>query len=128
MLEKLQALLKNSQSKYYHFPVACFLECQDGSLFGGVNVETSSPNAGICAERNALFHALSCGKNKNDFTKLHLYTESKESIFPCFICRQALIDYCSRELEILIYHEDGRIENYSLDELCPHSFSEENLR
>ena len=127
VLEKLQILLQNSQSKYYHFPVACILECKDGTSFSGVNVETSSPGAGICAERNALFQAISYGKRKEDFYKLHLYAESKETIFPCFICRQALIDYCNKDLEILIYHVDGNVEHYFLDELCPHSFSEESL-
>ncbi len=127
MFEKLQELLKNSQSKYYHFPVACILECDDGSCFQGVNVETSSPNAGICAERNALFQALACGKKKENFKRIYLYSLSKKNILPCYICRQALIDYCDMDLEIITYGQDQTIEKYRLGDLCCHSFSEENL-
>ena len=53
MKEKLQKLLKNSYSKYYHYPVASVIVMKDGREFSGVNVETSSPASGICAERNA---------------------------------------------------------------------------
>ena len=58
IFEKLNEIIENASSKYYNYPVAALLECNDGKLYAGVNVETSSPSAGICAERNAFFSTL----------------------------------------------------------------------
>ena len=71
MKEKLQSLLKNSYSKYYHYPVASVIVMKDGREFSGVNVETSSPASGICAERNALYHAITWGSTKGDVKEIH---------------------------------------------------------
>lgn len=127
MLERLKELSRNSQSKYFHFPVSCMLECQDGTLFSGVNIETSSPTAGICAERNALFQALTNGYQKKDFVRIHLYNQKGHPITPCFICRQALLDYCPLELEIISYTGDGKVETFLLKDLCPYPFQEGDL-
>ena len=54
MRDKLLELLKNSRSDYFNFPVSAIVLCNDGRMFYGVNVETSSPSAGVCAERNSL--------------------------------------------------------------------------
>lgn len=127
MLEQLKELSKNSQSKYYKFPVSCILECSDGRTFTGVNIETSSPQAGICAERNALFQALANGYKKEDFQRIYLYNQSKNNITPCFICRQAMLEYCNQDLEIISY-TDTKEETFILKDLCLHPFSEEDLK
>lgn len=126
MEEKLDILLERSQSLYFHYPVASIVECFDGTLFYGVNVETSSPAAGICAERNALFSALSHGYFKEDFKRIHLKAKSNKEIYPCFICRQALVDYCKSDIEIIIYYE-GKTKSISLCDITPCSFGEEDL-
>jgi len=128
MLEKLKLLSLHSQSKYYSFPVSCILECKDGHLFEGVNVETSSPAAGICAERNALFQALAQGYQKEDFVSIHIYSKSKNNITPCFICRQALLEYVPKTIQIISYTDDGKTKTFSLDELCTYPFQEEDLQ
>lgn len=127
MEEKLDLLLERSKSNYFHFPVAAILECHDGKLFFGVNVETSSPAAGICAERNAIFSAISNGYNKEDFKKLHLKTKTNKKIYPCFICRQALVEFLNSDTEIIIYYENEK-KKITVKELTPYSFSEEDLK
>ncbi len=126
MLEKLQNLSKNSQSNYYHYPVSSIVECNDGTLFYGVNVETSSPGSGICAERNALFNALSHGYKKDDFKKIHIYNLTDKAITPCFVCRQALVDYCNMDIEIISYTDNFK-KSYHLSDLCPLSFDKKDL-
>lgn len=126
MLEKLQNLSKNSQSNYYHYPVSAIIECKDGREFVGVNVETSSPQAGICAERCALFSALASGYTKDDFKRIHIYNKSEKTITPCFICRQALVDYVNPDIEIISYTDKCQ-KTYHLDELCPEAFSKSDL-
>ena len=126
MKEKLEKLLKNSKSKYFNYPVAAILECTDGSLYNGVNVETSSPQAGICAERCAIYSAIADGKDINDFKRIHLMAKSNKEITPCFICRQTLIDYCNKDVEIVCYFED-KTSVRTVEELCVYAFSGEDL-
>ena len=125
---KLLELTKNSKSLYYRYPVAAIIECKDGKLYAGVNVETSSPAAGICAERNALYSAITSGYKKGDFKRLHLLAASGEVVYPCFICRQALYDYCDHNMPITIYDADeDKVVYSSLTELCIHGFSDDDL-
>ena len=127
MFEKLNKLIENSCSKYFNYPVACILECNDGRLYNGVNIETSSPAAGVCAERNAIFSAISNGKSNNDFKRLYTLNKTDNIITPCFICRQALNDYCNSNLEIISFNKIGEYKTYILRDLCPHAFEEDDL-
>lgn len=127
IFEKLKELINNSCSKYYNYPTAAILECKSGKLYYGVNVETSSPQAGICSERNAIFSAITDGLTKDDFKRIYLLNKTENIITPCFICRQALKDYCNDDLEIVSYNILGSSKTYILKELIPNSFGEENL-
>ena len=66
MIDKLKELLNNSRSDYFHFSVSAAIVTKDNRIFYGVNVETSSPAAGICAERNALYNAITNGVRESD--------------------------------------------------------------
>ena len=70
MEEKLRELLNNSYTPYYKYPVASVVVMKDGKEFYGVNVETSSPAAGICAERNAIYSAITSGYGKGTLVEL----------------------------------------------------------
>lgn len=126
MKEELLNLLNNSKSIYFNFPVSAIIVCKNGDKFYGVNVETSSPSAGICAERNALFNAITNGVNKEDISEIHVM--SNNAVYPCFICRQALIDYCDMNTLIVIYNRDLEVNRLFLKELCNYSFSSEDLK
>ena len=128
MKEKLLKLIKNCKSNYYNYPVVAILECYDGTLFNGVNIETSSPAAGICAERCAIYSAIANGYNKKDFKALHIMAASCKIVYPCMICRQTLIDYCPKALDIISYDADSDdVVHSNIDELTPYSFSEDDL-
>lgn len=128
MKEELIKLIKNTKSDYYEFPVVAILECNDGKHFNGVNIETSSPAAGICAERCAIYNAIANGYKKNDFKALHVMSASCEFVYPCMICRQALIDFCPEHLDIVLYDADSNNTIHTtISELAPHSFSSEDL-
>jgi len=128
MFEKLIELIENSSSKYYNYPTAAILECNDGKLYAGVNVETSSPAAGICSERNAIFSAITAGYKKDSFKRIYLLNKTKNIITPCFICRQALVDYCNSDLEIVSFNYLGESKTYLLKDLTPNGFGEESLK
>ncbi len=128
IFQRLNQVLKNSSSLYYHYPVAAILECHDGKLYPGVNIETSSPQAGICAERCAIFSAMADGYRKEHFQRIYLLNQTKNIITPCFICRQALHDYCNPDLEIVSYNILGESKTYLLKDLCQNAFGEDSLK
>ncbi len=128
IFQRLKELIQNSSSKYYHYPVAAILECSDGKLYPGVNIETSSPQAGICAERCAIFSAIADGYQKKDFKRIFLLNQTENIITPCFICRQALSDYCDLDFEIISYNTLGESKTYYLKDLCQDAFGEDSLK
>ena len=128
MKNKLIKLIKNSKSEYYNFPVVAILECYDGTTFNGVNVETSSPQAGTCAERCAIYSAIANGYSKKDFKALHIMSASCNIVYPCMICRQTLIDLCPLDLDIVLYDADSEdVVCVTISELAPFAFSSEDL-
>ena len=127
MYKELKELLNRSISKYYKFKVSAIVLCSDGNKIGGVNVETSSPSAGICAERNALYAAFSLGYTKDDIKELHVMVDKEIPSMPCFICRQALADFLDENTTIYLYNKNGLSSSILLKELIPYKFSEEDL-
>ena len=125
MKEVLESLLNNSRSDYFNFPVSAAVVCTGNRVFYGVNVETSSPQAGICAERNALYNAFTNGIKKSDIKEIHVM--SKNGVMPCFICRQALVDFCPMDTKIVIYNLSGKIKEMLLSDLCVNTFSKGDL-
>ena len=83
MVEELRELLKNSYSPYSKFPVSCVLITKDGKKYKGVNVEDASTRAGTCAERAAIFSAISDGVKKNEFKEINIMVNSNEISTPC---------------------------------------------
>jgi len=128
ILEKLNQIIDNSSSKYYDYPVAAILECSDGNFYAGVNIETSSPAAGVCAERNAIFAAITAGYKKEDFKRIYILNKTDKIITPCFICRQALVDYCNPNLEVISFNNLGERKIFLLKDLVPNGFGEGSLK
>lgn len=128
MKERLQKLLDNSYSPIYNYPVAAIVECNDGNTFEGVNVETSSPASGICAERNALYSAVTQGYKKQDIKAIYIMNKTEKYCFPCFICRQALNDLCKEDTLIVTFNYSGdKTSSVLVKDLCPFSFSSDDL-
>ena len=127
MEEKLRSLLHNSYTPYYKYPVASVIVMKDGCEFYGVNVETSSPQAGICAERNALFSAIASGYGKGDVKEIHIMSKTDMDCFPCFICRHAINDLCDKDVMVYSHTYNNKIVSHTVSELCPYPFSEDNL-
>ena len=128
MEESLKRLLKNSYSPYSGFKVASICLMKDGKSFGGVNVENASYGATICAERVAIFKAVSEGYRKGDFKKLYVMCDSPKISSSCFLCRQTISEFFSRDAEIILYSNDGEKETYTVEDLCPYPFGSNDLK
>jgi len=127
MFEKLKNLLNNSKTDYYNFRVSSIIVTNDNNYFEGVNVETSSPNASICAERNALFSSISKGYTKSDFKELHVMVDSDKFSYPCFICRQAFCDYLDDNVDVYLYSKNKLEKTLKIKDLLCFKFDNEDL-
>ncbi len=111
----------NAYAPYSHFAVGAALRTSDGEVFTGVNVENASFGLTSCAERNAVFAAVSAGKQA--FTDIAVY--AKTPPLPCGACRQVLAEFAP-DLRVHIATPDGFHRTYTLKELLPHSFALKN--
>lgn len=118
-----QAILR-AQAAYSGFPVGAALLAQNGSIFTGCNIESSSYGLTLCAERVALAKALSEGVT--EFQALVVATPKPPLCPPCGACRQLLWDY-ARNITIVLAAEDD-YQIWTLQELLPHAFDEGFLR
>ena len=128
MIEKLKQLLNNSYSPYSNFPVASIVISKDGQEFFGVNIEDASYRAGTCAERSAIYSAISSGVKKGEFKEIHVMTSSKRVGTPCFVCRQMFTELFDKDVVIHCYSTTGEHKQYTVEQLCPYPFSEDDLK
>lgn len=113
------AMLDRAYIPYSRFPVGAALECADGSVYTGCNVENAVYPAGICAERNAIFHAVAEGHT--DFVRIAIAGRSEDYCYPCGICRQVMREFAP-EMEVICLNKDGEELALPLRELLPHGF------
>ncbi len=129
MIEKLLELHKNSYVPISNYPVSAIVVTKDGKEYPGVNVEDASTRAGTCAERTAIFTALTAGVKKGSFKELHVMTSSTKTIgMPCFVCRQMISEVFDKDAKIICYNTNGESVCHTVEELCPYPFGEDDLR
>ena len=110
----------NAYVPYSGFPVGAALECEDGTVYTGCNVENAAYGDTICAERTAVVKAVSEGQRS--FTRIAIYGEGKGYCMPCGSCRQVLSEF-GRDIEVLAAKAGGSYVSYPLSKLMPYSFN-----
>ena len=127
MINKLLSLQKNAYCPITNFPVAAIVVTKDNHEFSGVNVEDATTRAGACAERVALFSMIAAGYKKGDVKEINLLTSGDIST-PCFVCRQMIVELCDMKTKINCYNKNGDMKTFDVSELCPYTFSEDDLK
>lgn len=118
--------MKNSYAPYSNFHVGAALECNDGRIFYGANIENASYGATNCAERSAVFSAYSNGVRKEDIKALAIVADGETIATPCGVCRQVLSELLLPETPV--YMSNGKKTMTSnMKELLPCAFSMEDL-
>ena len=118
------SMLDRAYAPYSSFPVGAALECEDGTVYTGCNVENAVYPAGICAERNAIFHAVAEGHTR--FRRIVIAGKSADFCVPCGVCRQVMREFAP-DLEIICLNGNGEEAAFTLAELLPHSFGPDHL-
>ncbi|HFI0254210.1 TPA: cytidine deaminase [Streptococcus suis] len=107
---------------YSHFPVSAVLVAQNGQVFTGVNIENASFGLTNCAERTAIFKAVSEGVL--DFSEIVIYGETEKPISPCGACRQVMAEFFEQDLKVTLVAKDKSTVEMTVGELLPYSFTD----
>jgi cytidine deaminase len=131
LISKALEARKFSYSPYSGFSVGAALLCDDGSVYAGCNIENSSFSPTICAERTAIFKAVSEGKK--NFLKIAVVGADSENETPvnycppCGVCRQVMREFCGNDFEIIIAKSCDDYKVKKLSELLPESFDKREV-
>lgn len=107
---------------YSHFPVSAILVTKSGELYSGVNIENASFGLTNCAERTAIFKAISEGVR--DFSEIIIYGETEKPISPCGACRQVMAEFFDEDLKVTLVAKDKSTVVMTVGELLPYSFTD----
>jgi cytidine deaminase len=116
------AVREKAYVPYSHFAVGAALLAAGGVVFTGCNVENAAFGLTLCAERNAVFHAVAEGARL--FTAIAVVTSN--GVTPCGSCRQVLTEF-NPEMTVIVADTAGHRRTYSLSELLPHGFGPSQL-
>lgn len=119
LIKLAQEAAKKAYAPYSGFNVGAALLCKSGNVYTGCNVENSSYGASNCAERTAVFKAVSEGER--EFVKIAIVSEKGGLTFPCGICRQVLSEFMPNG-RIVLYSDEHGIKEFALNELLPYAF------
>ena len=119
-----------SYAPYSHFHVGAALLAKDGTVFTGCNIENAAYGPSNCAERTAIFKAVSegvrsfeaiaiVGGAENEKGK----AEIKDFCPPCGVCRQVMSEFCGKDFKIILFDGKSSIKEFTLAELLPESFN-----
>jgi cytidine deaminase len=101
LIDEARAARELAYTPYSKFKVGAALECKDGRIFRGCNVENASYGLCNCAERTAFFSAIAHGYKPGDFTALAVIGETDGPIAPCGACRQVILELGGNELPVV---------------------------
>ena len=113
--------VENAYSPYSGYRVGAAVLTDSGNIYTGCNIENASYGATNCAERTAVFKAVSEGERR--IRAVAIFTdEGNDAPFPCGICRQVLSEFCEPDAAIIIYDGADSVYSAELAELLPYSF------
>ncbi len=123
LLEEARSVREKAYAPYSNFKVGACVECEDGSIFSGCNIESASFGATNCAERVAIQIAVKEGHMK---IKRVAVVGQIPDVYPCGICRQVIAEFATEDFELIIPDGDS-YRVHTLEEILPFAFKGESL-
>lgn len=120
LIKEATDMLDKAYVPYSKFPVGAALSTKDGQVFTGCNIENASYPLTNCAERTAMFKAVSEGQRSFDYLVVTGNTEGP--ISPCGACRQVLVEFCEPDMPVLLTNKKGKVKETTVSELLPGAF------
>ena len=131
LIEKAKEAMKSAYAPYSKFKVGAALLCDDGSIYTGCNIENASFSPTVCAERVAIFKAVSEGET--EFEAIAIAGGANDSpegeCPPCGVCRQVMAEFCHPDtFRVYLVKSDSDYMALSLGELLPYGFGKEFVK
>ncbi len=131
LVEKAFEIRKRAYTPYSHHKVGAALLGKNGQIYLGCNIENAAFTPSNCAERTAVFKAVSEGQLEFDAIAVVGGMEDAEELdycAPCGVCRQVLREFCDNDFEIILAKDVEHRKTLTLKEILPLGFGPENLR
>ncbi len=125
LIEKAINSKANALAPYSNFHVGAALLTEDDKIYTGCNVESSSYSLTLCAERTAIFKAVSEGERK--FKAIAVAGDTDDFISPCGACRQVISDLCG-DIDIVMINKNDKSKTMKASELLPLAFGDKDLK
>ena len=130
-MSEFEALIKaateareNAQARFSNFKVGAALRTAEGKIYGGCNVENATYGLTVCAERVAIFKAISEGERR--FDAIAVVTDTDTLTPPCGACRQLIWEFCGN-VPVVMANLKGKSETFKMRDLFPKPFDASNL-
>lgn len=120
LMDKAKEASKMSYSPFSRFAVGAALIAKSGKIYSGCNVENSSFGMTNCAERTAIFKAVSEGER--EILAIAIYSPNSDNCYPCGACRQVMYEFQGDDEIIIITEDCGRLDARKLSEFLPFGF------
>ncbi|MED3661529.1 cytidine deaminase [Ureibacillus sp. FSL K6-8385] len=125
LLEEAKIAREKAYAPYSNFSVGAALATKSGKIFTGSNIENASYGLTNCAERTAIFKAVSEGER--EFAALLVVADTKTPVSPCGACRQVMAEFCPPEMPVYLANMDGKITQTTVEQLLPNAFKSEDM-
>lgn len=125
-IEEANKMLSKAYIPYSKFPVGAALVTKEGKVYTVCNIENASYGLCNCAERTAIFKAVSEGER--DFSYLVITGETDGPISPCGACRQVIAEFCDPKMPVLLTNVKGDEKEVTVEQLLPGAFTIDDLK
>lgn len=125
LIQTAVKMLDFSYVPYSHFHVGAALLTKSGKIYTGCNIENAAYGPSNCAERTAIFKAVSEGEKEFQAIAIVGGPEGKIDDFcpPCGVCRQVMAEFCDKDFKIILSNGKKEVKTFTLSDLLPESFS-----
>ena len=125
LIELAKQARERAYVPYSNFAVGAALLTKDGKVYSGCNIENASYGLCNCAERTAIFKAISEGEK--DFEMLAVICGSHRPCSPCGACRQVIAEFCRKDMKVVLANMKGDTLETTVEELLPGFFTMEDM-
>ena len=116
---------ENAYVPYSKFKVGAAVVTEDGSIYTGCNIENASFGATNCAERTAIYKAVSEGHKK--ISAIAIVGDMSTHTYPCGICRQVIVEFATSDMHIILVKNEDDYIIKTMEEILPGAFTKEDL-
>jgi cytidine deaminase len=124
LLEHAKLAREKAYVPHSNFKVGAALLTKDGKIYEGCNIENASYGLSNCAERTAIFKAISEGDT--EFEAIAVVADTKEPVAPCGACRQVIFEF-NPKMQVIMSNMHGDVSEYTIDQLLPGAFKSADL-